>query len=183
MEPEPGCVLETTHDVIDFFARLELSPTQQARLAVCYDCCHQALQFESPAESLKLLADNGIRIGHVQVSSALRLRNPDISFLKRFQESCYLHQTVGRKSDGELLRYDDLDPAISAAPSDVDGVEEWRVHFHVPVFMEAVQECGSSRFFLEEILPLFPRSCLWKWKPIPGPFFRLSCKAELSRIA
>jgi sugar phosphate isomerase/epimerase len=169
MEPEPGCVLETTHDVVELFARLRLSPTKRARLAVCYDCCHQALQFESPKESLKLLAQNDIRIGHVQVSSALRLESPDIKLLKSFQESCYLHQTVGRKKDGRLLRYDDLDPAIVASPLDV---EEWRVHFHVPIFIDKLEECGSSRFFLEEILPLFPKEVMlevetYTWTILP----------------
>jgi len=153
MEPEPGCILETTRDVVELFARLDLPPQQQARLAVCYDCCHQALQFENPAASLDLLARHGIRIGHVQVSSALRLENPDIGVLGRFQESVYLHQSVGRKTDGTLLRYDDLDQAISAAP---ENIEEWRVHFHVPVFIDRTSECGSTRFFLQEILPLFP---------------------------
>lgn len=153
MEPEPGCVLETTADVVHFFTGLALSHSQRQRLAVCYDCCHQALQFESPAESLQMLAANDVRIGHVQVSSALCLLDPRISLLHRFQESCYLHQTVGRKADGGLLRYDDLDQAIAAAPQ---GIEEWRVHFHVPVFMETTGECGSTRFFLEEILPLLP---------------------------
>jgi len=153
MEPEPGCVLELTSDVVDFFARLDLSPALRARLAVCYDCCHQALQFETPAESLKLLADNEIKIGHVQVSSALRLMDSQIGLLQGFQEPYYLHQTVGRTADGELLRYDDLQLAISAAPG---GIEEWRVHFHVPVFIDNIQKCDSTRFFLQEILPLFP---------------------------
>ena len=153
MEPEPGCVLETTAEVVEFFTGLSLSHSQRQSLTVCYDCCHQALQFESPAASLKMLADNDIRIGHVQVSSALSLLDPRISLLDRFQESCYLHQTVGRKADGGLLRYDDLDQAIVAAP---EGIVEWRVHFHVPVFMETTGECGSTRFFLEEILPLLP---------------------------
>ncbi|TKB28665.1 xylose isomerase [Desulfopila sp. IMCC35006] len=153
MEPEPGCFLETTEDVVDFFSSLPISHRQRQWLAVCYDCCHQALQFENPAASLQKLADNEIRIGHVQVSSALRLLDSNISLLKRFQEACYLHQTVGRKADGGLLRYDDLDQAIIAAPEDV---EEWRVHFHVPVFMEKTGECDSTRFFLEELLPLLP---------------------------
>lgn len=153
MEPEPGCVLESTRDVVEFFARLGLSPAQQGRLAVCYDCCHQALQFESPVASLDILRSNGITIGHVQVSSALRLADPQIRLLKNFQEPCYLHQAVGRKKSGELLHYDDLDLAISAAPAEI---EEWRVHFHVPVFMDRAKDCGSTRFFLEEILPLFP---------------------------
>lgn len=153
MEPEPGCILETTRDVVDLFGRLNLTAGQRSFLAVCFDCCHQALQYENPAESLRLLADNDIRIGHVQVSSALRLQDSDIGRLKRFRESCYLHQAVGRRSDGDLVRFADLDPAINAAPPDI---EEWRVHFHVPVFMDSTGECDSTRFFLEEILPLFP---------------------------
>lgn len=153
MEPEPGCLLETIPDVVDLFARLDLTHSQRAFLAVCFDCCHQALQYENPVSSLQLLADNDIRIGHVQVSSALRLPHPDISRLQRFRESCYLHQAVGRRPDGQLVRYDDLDQAINCAP---ENIEEWRVHFHVPVFMARTGDCESTRFFLEEILPLFP---------------------------
>jgi sugar phosphate isomerase/epimerase len=153
MEPEPGCVLETSRDVVEFYDRLALSPTRQPWLAVCYDCCHQALQFERPAASLELLRSNGIRIGHVQVSSALRLADPRIGLLQNFDEPSYLHQTVARKRDGELRHFDDLNLALSAAPADI---EEWRVHFHVPVFFEKTEHCGSTRFFLEEILPLFP---------------------------
>ena len=153
MEPEPGCVLETSSDVVDLFALLDLTAEQRRHLAVCYDCCHQALQYESPLDSLYHLVSNGVRIGHVQVSSALRLQHPDIGRLARFQEPCYLHQTVGRRPGGELLRFADLDQAIAAHPPDI---EEWRVHFHVPVYMEAAKDCGSTGFFLEEILPLFP---------------------------
>ena len=153
LEPEPGCLLETTADVLAFFSRLALAPSHCSLLAVCYDCCHQALQYEDPAESLRQLAAHDIRIGHVQVSSALRLTHPDIGRLSRFCESCYLHQTVGRTKTGELLRFADLDQAIAAAP---DNVEEWRVHFHVPVFLGATTECGTTRFFLDRILTLFP---------------------------
>jgi hypothetical protein len=68
-----------------------------------------------------------------------------------------------------LLRYDDLDLAIAAAPP---AVEEWRIHFHVPVFMETIQDLGSSRFFLEEILPLFPEKLVlevetYTWTILP----------------
>ncbi len=151
LEPEPGCVAETTQDVVDLFARLDLPASLRPFLAVCYDCCHQALQFEDPAASLQLLADHDIAIGHVQVSSALRLTDSRIGLLGRFREPCYLHQTVGRKKSGTLLRYEDLDLAIAAAPEEV---EEWRVHFHVPVFLERAGECATTRSFLEKILPL-----------------------------
>lgn len=170
LEPEPGCLLETSRDVVAFFPRLARSQTQRARLAVCYDCCHQALQYESPAESLALLASHEIRIGHVQVSSALRLKHPDLSRLARFQEPCYLHQTVGRHAGGELLRFADLDQALSASPG---PMAEWRVHFHLPVFMAATRECDSTSFFLEEILPLFPAGLqleveTYTWEVLPA---------------
>ena len=152
IEPEPNCALETTPDVVRFFAQLNLPASLRPFLAVCYDCCHQALQFETPAHSLKLLADNNIRIGHVQVSSALRLEDPDIRQLERFREPCYLHQTVGRRQDGSLIRFPDLDLALVAG---LDDVEEWRVHFHVPVFVDQLTDCASTQPFLKEILPLF----------------------------
>jgi hypothetical protein len=152
IEPEPSCALETTPDVVRFFAQLNLPASLRPFLAVCYDCCHQALQFETPAHSLKLLADNNIRIGHVQVSSALRLEHPDIGRLQRFREPCYLHQTVGWRRDGSLLRFPDLDPALAA---DRDDVAEWRVHFHVPVFVDRLADCASTQPFLRDILPLF----------------------------
>lgn len=153
LEPEPGCLVETTGELVELFDRLAMPSPLRRHLAVCYDCCHQALQFESPAASLQLLADHDVAIGHVQVSSALRLTHPRIELLGRFCEPCYLHQTVGRTAGGKLLRFDDLDLAIAAAP---EGVEEWRVHFHVPVFLAATPECATTRFFLEQLLPLLP---------------------------
>jgi hypothetical protein len=152
MEPEPACVLETTMDVVHFFEQLNLPDHLRPFLAVCYDCCHQALQYESPAQSLALLKAHGIRVGQVQVSSALRLEDPDIRRMQRFSEPCYLHQTVGRRQDGTLLRYHDLDQALAAAPA---GVPEWRIHFHIPVFVDRLTDCASTQPFLTEILPLF----------------------------
>lgn len=152
IEPEPGCWLETTDDLVEFFAGLELPADLRSYLTVCYDCCHQALQFEEPGESLAKLAAAGIRIGQVQVSSALRLTRRDLSAIRRFCEPCYLHQTVGRREDGTLLRFDDLDQALAAAPA---GVAEWRIHFHVPVFVDKLRDCATTQPFLEKILPLF----------------------------
>jgi len=153
IEAEPGCWLETTSDLVDFFARLALPSHLRPFLTVCYDCCHQALQFEDPAESLAQLAAHEIRIGHVQVSSALALAQPDLSPMQRFVEPCYLHQTVGRHRDGSLLRFDDLNLALAADPAQV---EEWRVHFHVPVFLDRLRDGATTQPFLREILPLFP---------------------------
>jgi len=152
LEPEPGCILETTSEVVRFFEQFNLPAHLRSFLRVCYDCCHQALQFESPSHSLQLLRKNNIKIGHVQVSSALSLADGDIGRLHRFSEPCYLHQTVGRGPDGGLCRFTDLDEALATPPR---GIEEWRVHFHMPVFLEHLRECDTTQLFLKEILPLF----------------------------
>ncbi len=151
VEAEPGCLLETTPDLVDFFRRMDLPERLAPYLAACYDCCHQALQFEDPEESLRLLAQNGVPVGHVQVSSALRLSACDLGRLVRFNEPVYLHQAVAATPQG-LVRFDDLPEALAA---DVPGAAQWRAHFHLPVFMDELPECASTNDFLRRILPLF----------------------------
>lgn len=151
VEPEPGCLVETTPELVELIDRLDLPGEMRPHLAACFDCCHQALQFEDPAWSLALLEENGIGIGHVQVSSALHLAGPDLSRLSRFDEPVYLHQCVGRRQDGSLVRFDDLGEALAASP---EGVESWRVHFHLPVFLAQLPECLSTRGFLKGFLRL-----------------------------
>lgn len=159
LEPEPGCLVETTPQLIELFDRLDLPDHLRATLAACYDCCHQALQFEDPAWSLAQLADNGVDIGHVQVSSALHLSCADLSRLSRFDEPVYLHQCVAQDGKGGLVRFDDLGGALaaSATPSGascLEGADCWRVHFHLPVFLAELPECLSTQCFLKDFLPL-----------------------------
>jgi sugar phosphate isomerase/epimerase len=153
VEAEPGCLIETTPQMVALFSRLDLPAHLARHLAVCYDCCHQALQFEDPGDSLGLLARNGIPIGHVQVSSALHLEGADLARLAGFAEPVYLHQAVARRQDGSLVRFDDLPEALAAR---LAGVTAWRVHFHLPVFVEALPECATTQAFLREALPRFP---------------------------
>ncbi|WP_243438468.1 metabolite traffic protein EboE [Fundidesulfovibrio soli] len=183
LEPEPGCLLETTVDVVDFFRRFEAPPSLSPYLAVCYDCCHQALQFEDPAASLTLLADNAVPIGHVQVSSALHLESGCLDRLARFDEPVYLHQAVGRRSNGELLRLDDLPQALAGGRYDV---ESWRVHFHLPVFLAELPECLSTQGFLQEALPRFdPQTPLevetYTWSVLPAELRACSLTESIIR--
>jgi sugar phosphate isomerase/epimerase len=170
LEPEPGCLIETTDDAIRLFESLDLPEALSRHLGLCYDCCHQALQFEDPAASLERLAGAGIRIGQVQVSSALALKAPDLRLLAGFAEPTYLHQCVGRRPDGSLVRCDDLPEALELSAA--SGCEEWRVHFHVPVFLERAGGAGTTRPFLEQILPrLAPETPLevetYTWDVLP----------------
>jgi hypothetical protein len=153
-EPEPCCVLETSAQALHFFERMDL-PLELADLAgVCFDCCHQAVEFEEPEAGLELLRGAGIRIGKVQISSALRVLPHELDTLASFDEPTYLHQVVARWEDGTLSRHRDL-PDFLASTSEErrPRLRECRVHFHVPIFAGQLGHCGTTRFFLEQLLP------------------------------
>lgn len=153
-EPEPCCVLETIDETVDFFAQLALPENLTPFVGICFDACHQAVEFEDPAQCLQKLAQADIAIAKVQVSSALRARGDEISALLDFDEPVYLHQAVVRQgADQPLHRFTDL-PTLSAFLDRAPQPEECRVHFHVPIFIDHLGVCGTTRFFLEQLLPL-----------------------------
>lgn len=157
IEPEPACVLETTDEVIDFFSRLrpQLTPQENSHLGLCFDCCHQAVEFEDPANCWRQLAQAKIPIAKVQVSSALRAQGQEeIERLLRFDEPVYLHQVVAREENTDRLqRFADL-PEFALALNQGGRFAECRVHFHVPIFLEHLGDCGTTQPFLREFLPL-----------------------------
>jgi hypothetical protein len=180
LEPEPGCVLETTGDTVAFIEQLRMPAELRSLLGICYDCCHQAVEFEDPAETSALLAAADVTIGKVQVSSALSLRDPDRSILEKFCEQCYLHQVVIRNTRGVLRRYDDIPKALALHTGEAG--EEWRIHFHVPVFLESMHWCATTRFFIEETLPLLETDVLleietYTWEVLP-PELRVETVTE-----
>lgn len=173
LEPEPGCVLETIDEAVRFFGEHLFSRSGVARLAeltglsraaaaertrahlgLCLDACHAAVEFEEPVELLASLAKAEIGIKKLQISSGLRVPKVDArarEALARFAEDTYLHQTVERRG-GVLTRYRDLPEAFSAARW--DGESEWRIHFHVPVFVERYGVLESTQGFLRDLLRL-----------------------------
>jgi hypothetical protein len=100
---------------------------------------------------LSRLWDADISIAKVQVSSALLARGEEIPRLLRFDEPTYLHQAVARTKDS-LIRFSDL-PEFGAWLAGTSAVEECRVHFHVPIFLDHLGAVGTTRFFLEDLLP------------------------------
>ena len=151
LEPEPGCLLETIDDVVSFCDRLEFSDSARTALGICFDCCHHAVEFESPEESLGRLVAAGISVGKVQVSSALRLFDPDRTLLEGFREPTYLHQTVIRDRMGGFQRYNDLSEALRMHQA--GRGDEWRIHFHLPIFVEQTSRYGTTRCFIDSLLP------------------------------
>jgi hypothetical protein len=174
IEPEPFCLLETVGECIAFFETHLLGAAARRRLAaatglapaaaeaalrrhlgLCYDVCHAAVEFEEAAGSLRALAEAGIAIPKLQVSAAIRV--PEVgrgteALLRPFDEGVYLHQVVERR-DGRLTRHRDLPDAFAALREGRAG-GEWRVHCHVPVFLDRLDGLATTQDFLREILAL-----------------------------
>ncbi|MEX2602261.1 MAG: metabolite traffic protein EboE [Balneolaceae bacterium] len=169
IEPEPDCLLENSRETIDYFQRFLLpvgstylkkefgiSPDEGERILrehirVCYDTCHFAVEYENPEEAVSSLINAGIKIGKVQISAALRVPKPNTEEerkriaerLQTFAEPVYLHQVIERRKDGSLRQFRDLPQALPHFGE--EEMEEWRIHFHVPIFTDRYEEGGKER--------------------------------------
>ncbi|MEO6095201.1 MAG: metabolite traffic protein EboE, partial [Fibrobacteria bacterium] len=147
LEPEPGCALETIDQALAFWdrhlrpaaARSGIAPADlAAHLGLCYDTCHQAIQFEDPVEVLDRLHAAGIAIVKMQLSSGLVFQ-PDperrsLALRRQFVEERFLHQTRVKTPAG-IVGFDDLPEALAADPEGNADLwaHPWRVHFHLPI--------------------------------------------------
>jgi sugar phosphate isomerase/epimerase len=140
LEPEPGCHLENTTEVLDFFGRFAADrpgdDRWHQRLGINYDCCHLAIQYETAPSALGRLAGQGIRISKIHLSNALRVQpTPEVrQELAGFSDPVYLHQVVARTAAGDFHRFLDL-PECLARPVAADETE-WRIHYHIPLHAE-----------------------------------------------
>lgn len=125
LEPEPGCVVETTAEAAEVLSGLGTD-----LLGVCLDACHLAVRFEDPRTAVAGLDTAGVPVVKAQLSAALRAPDPvSAAWLPEFVEPRFLHQTRERGSAG-VSGVDDLDIALDGG---LRGAGEWRVHFHVPL--------------------------------------------------
>ena len=178
LEPEPDGLIENSEELIRYFkdwliskgkgilgkklgiVEKEASALILDHLQVCYDVCHFAIGYEKPKETFQKLKKAGIGIGKIQLSAALKLLIPDSPFerfsigkrLEEFADTTYLHQVVGRTQEKGLISYPDLPQAIALLNNTKDL--EWRVHFHVPIFLENYGTFQSTQEDIVEVLKL-----------------------------
>lgn len=167
IEPEPGCVLDTAHEMVDFLDAYvfdDARPFIRRHIGVCHDICHSAVMFEPQDYALTHYLRNGVRIGKVQVSSAVEApwgQTKEISplnqqiwqQLEQLHEPRYLHQTTRRSEHvahrpGDVEMVDDLAIALSQwrkSPADSYPTQAWRIHFHVPIFVDKFGALVASR--------------------------------------
>ncbi|MGV9282741.1 metabolite traffic protein EboE [Streptomyces sp. NPDC003730] len=131
LEPEPGCVVETTHDAI-----APLTAIAHERIGVCVDTCHLATSFEDPHTALEALAAARVPVVKSQLSAALHAEHPADPAVREalvaFAEPRFLHQTRTTTLSGGLHGTDDLDEAL-ADGGPLPDTAPWRAHFHVPL--------------------------------------------------
>ncbi|MFF3328035.1 metabolite traffic protein EboE [Streptomyces sp. NPDC002888] len=141
LEPEPGCVVETTGDAI-----APLTAIAHDRIGICVDTCHLATSFEDPHTALDALTRARVPIVKSQLSAALHAEHPHLpevrEALAAFDEPRFLHQTrtsptFNSARAGEapiavgLRGTDDLGEALKGDA--LPDTTPWRAHFHVPL--------------------------------------------------
>ncbi|MEM7757086.1 MAG: metabolite traffic protein EboE [Cyanobacteria bacterium P01_A01_bin.40] len=200
LEPEPDGMLENTQEIIDFFqdwlfpiAGKWLEEHQGVSKAiakswitehirVCYDTCHFAVEYEEPQQIVYSLEQSGIKIGKIQLSSAIKIdipaekaqRKPILAKLDSFAESTYLHQVIARDTEGNFQHYADLSDALEHFLT--TEALEWRTHFHVPIFMAQYQLFKSTQDHILKLLPLLSQSTIghhleietYTWEVLPS---------------
>lgn len=176
IEPEPSCFLETTAEAVAFFqdhlfggvavdrlaglsglTSAEAEAALRKHLGLCLDLCHAAVEFEEPAEVYAALRAAGITVTKLQISAGLRLStvgHNTRALLQPFDDGVYLHQVIERRN-GDITRYPDLHEAFSALDGEAEARDrEWRVHYHIPLFLDDLGPFSSTQSFVREALAL-----------------------------
>jgi hypothetical protein len=196
IEPEPYCFLETTDETVAFFdehlysgpaatrlAELADLPVSHAHMAlrrhlgIVFDICHQAVEYEDMSSSLGQFVAAGIPILKLQEAAALQIplvTDEIVDVLRRYAETVYLTQTLELR-EGKMTRYLNLEDAIEAWQVGDRSPREWRVHIHVPVFLDDLGAFRSTRDAIVEALrihkarPLSPQLEIetYTWDMLP----------------
>ncbi len=199
LEPEPDCLLEDAAETVLLFKRVlrRAKPweaeTVLRHLRVCWDACHAAVEYEATADALQRFAALGIKVGKLQLSSALRTPLGDPAArqalarrLRPFAEGTYLHQVIERRTDGTLRRHADLGDALDRIADPM--AQEWRVHFHVPIFAADLGGLSTTQPDLQATLDLLMRQPFcdhleietYTWDVLP-PALRIDLPRSLLR--
>lgn len=212
LEPEPDGLIENTTEVVDYFQTYlltvggeylvkQLSISQEAAEAhilehvrICYDTCHFAVEYENPVAVFQQFQAAGIQVGKIQISAALQVNIPTDSEkrslikerLHPFAESTYLHQVIARDNNKRLRHYQDLEQALPDLENTT--ASEWRIHFHVPIFIHDYQLFQSTQDDITTVLNLLQTNSAcnhleietYTWEVLPKQM-KLDLHASLQR--
>jgi Xylose isomerase-like TIM barrel len=168
IEPEADGALANVDDLIRWW------PDGLENVTVCFDACHSAVAYEEPEAALDALDAAGIPVGKAQLSAALIVPAEAHDQLRAFADPVYLHQVTER---GSHRSWPDLPEALA----DDGRGEEWRVHFHVPIFVERYGALMSTQEHLERCIRRVRTSHLeietYTWDVLPPDLKRSSVES------
>lgn len=142
IEPEPGCFIENIKDyiyfydfwlfpILNFFLKIDKAVLKKY-INLCYDICHFSVNYNNHLDIIRLIINNGIVIGKIQVSSALEIFSLDknviegLSFLSKskfLHQNSYLNENKIKKNlDLHYLFYNNFESA--------------RIHCHMPLYID-----------------------------------------------
>ena len=212
IEPEPDGLLENSQEYIDWYfqqllpagipflvdkfgvTEAEAATLVKDHVQLCYDVCHFALAYEQPDHVLSCMQQHGLKIGKLQISAALKAALPPagtqereavINAFRAFNEPVYLHQVIARTGNG-YTHYPDLPQALEDA--DNPQVEEWRSHFHVPLFIDRYGLLAATQQDIVQVLALLRSQAFtthlevetYTWEILP-PDLKLPVDQSISR--
>ncbi len=179
IEPEPDGMIENAEETLALYqdwlltlgaqhleASLGVSNVKAQALILehirlCYDVCHFAVVYADHAKVLKEFREKGIQIGKFQLSAAVKVKLPSDSASKEklentllpFAESTYLHQVVEKTGSATTKSFTDLPEALEQLQHSPSG-GEWRIHFHVPIFLANYGNLESTQEDILQVLTL-----------------------------
>lgn len=150
IEPEPRCLLESFDDFLFFFIKW-LVPNANYYLNrfyikkkhtylrkyvnLCYDICHFSVNYNDHVNIIKSILSNKIKIGKVQVSSALEVSVTDnnknfiINDLFFLNKSKFLHQNT-IITHNKIIKNLDID-----FNNCYNNGDKLRFHCHMPLYL------------------------------------------------
>lgn len=153
IEPEPFCLLSSIKDFIIFYTDY-LRPilTKKIKnnlkfkkktalfyinkhLNLCLDLCHASVVYDDQIKLLKILLKKKIKIGRVQVSSALKIKKFNKEIIKTLNflnKSPFLHQSYMIIKEKIIKKKDFKNVSLN----DLFKAEEVRIHCHVPIYIK-----------------------------------------------
>ncbi len=143
LEPEPFCLLESFNDFLFFFNRWLIPLSKlfgfkkkylKKYINLCYDISHFSVIYENHESIINLIKKNGIKIGKIQVSSALEfiMTESNKKFILKnlffLMNSKFLHQSFVVVNQGKIFKFLDFKYACNF-------VGNFRIHFHMPIYL------------------------------------------------
>jgi len=168
IEPEPDCIINDSTTFINFYNKwlipiavkylndnLNFSKKKaiiyiKKHIRLCYDICHFSVNFENHKKIIHSINKNNIKIGKVQISSAMEIKIPTqntkkayiINDLKNVIKSPFLHQTT-EKINKKLIKYKDIKYALKNFENKNNSI--LRIHCHTPLYKKNIKNIGTTQ--------------------------------------